>query len=150
MADDVNEGIENALHTIVTTTESSGNMRKELKHATFRTVSTLRQLFVKLIDTYIKNSKVISDLEKLVANTKTELEEVKGRAAKDIVATSRIPTHKAARPIAKGVATSDGGNAKLYSEVLGGNTKHKRFKRTTTSKDNQPAEMDQRHAKIKN
>ena len=51
MVDDVNEGIENTLNIIVTTTGSSGNMKKELKTAIFDTVSTLRKLFVKLIDT---------------------------------------------------------------------------------------------------
>jgi hypothetical protein len=47
MADDVNE-IENALNTIATTTEQSGNMKKELKHTIYETVSKLRKLFVKL------------------------------------------------------------------------------------------------------
>ena len=35
MADDVNEGIENALNVIVSTTGSSGNMKKELKTTIF-------------------------------------------------------------------------------------------------------------------
>jgi ribosomal protein S21 len=46
----VNEEIENALNTIATTTERSGNMKKELKHTIYETVSTLRKLFVKLKD----------------------------------------------------------------------------------------------------
>ena len=48
MADDVSEGIENALKIIVSTAERSGNMKKELKQTIFETVSTLRNLFVKL------------------------------------------------------------------------------------------------------
>ena len=51
MADDVKEGIENALNVIVSTTGSSGNMKKELKTTIFDTVSILRKLFVKLLDT---------------------------------------------------------------------------------------------------
>jgi len=47
MADDVNEGIENALNVIVSTTGSSGNMKKELKTTIFDTVSNLRKLFAK-------------------------------------------------------------------------------------------------------
>jgi len=50
MADDVHEEIENALNTIATTTERSGNMKKELKHTIYETVSTLWKLFVKLKD----------------------------------------------------------------------------------------------------
>ena len=42
MANDVNRGIENALDVIVTTTGSSGNMKKELKTTIFDTVSILR------------------------------------------------------------------------------------------------------------
>jgi len=45
------EGIENALNVIVSTTGSSGNMKKELKITIFDTVSNLRKFFVKLIDT---------------------------------------------------------------------------------------------------
>jgi len=51
LADDVIEGIENALNVIVSTTGSSGNMKKELKITIFDTVSNLRKFFVKLIDT---------------------------------------------------------------------------------------------------
>jgi hypothetical protein len=55
MADDVNEGIENALNVIVSTTESRGNMKKKLKTTIFDTVSILRKLFVKLLDTNESN-----------------------------------------------------------------------------------------------
>ena len=50
MADDVSESIENALNIIVSTAERSGNMIKGLKQTIFETVSTLRNLFVKLKD----------------------------------------------------------------------------------------------------
>jgi len=70
MADDVNEGIENALNVIVSTTGSSRNMKKELKTTIFDTVSNLRKLFAKLIDTIENNTRKIIELEKQVANTK--------------------------------------------------------------------------------
>jgi hypothetical protein len=70
MADDVNEEIENALITIATTTERSGNMKKKLKHTIYETVSTLRKLFVKLKDTCDGKSRMITELETLVASTK--------------------------------------------------------------------------------
>jgi hypothetical protein len=59
MADDVNEGIENALNVIVSTTGSNGNMKKELKTTIFDTVSILRKLFVKLLDTNESNARKI-------------------------------------------------------------------------------------------
>jgi len=47
-ADDAHEEIESALNRIDTTTERSGNMKKELKHTIYETVNILRKLFVKL------------------------------------------------------------------------------------------------------
>jgi hypothetical protein len=141
MADEVNEGIVNALDTIVTTTERSGNMKKELKQTIYENVSTLKKLFIKLIETNNSNTRAICDLEKTVANTKTELDGMKGRATKDVATPSRIPTQEPASQAshtAKGVAPS--GGERLYSEALGGKIKQKSFKITISSKDNQSAE----------
>jgi hypothetical protein len=63
MAEDVNESIENALNVIVSTTGSSGNMKKELKNI-FDSVSNLRKLFAKLIETNENNNRKIKQLEK--------------------------------------------------------------------------------------
>ena len=79
MADDVNEGIENALNVIVSTTGSSGNMKKELKTTIFDTVSILRKLFVKLLDTNESNARKITELERQIANTNGVGGEVTGR-----------------------------------------------------------------------
>jgi len=46
MADDVNDGIENALNVIVSTRGSSGNMNKELKTTIFEAVSNLRKIYL--------------------------------------------------------------------------------------------------------
>jgi hypothetical protein len=78
MADDVNEGIENALNVIVSTTGSSGNMKKELKNTIFDTVSILRKLF-KLLDTNESNARKITELERQAANTNAYRGEVTGR-----------------------------------------------------------------------
>ena len=48
VADDVWEDIAAALNTIMSTTDKSGNMKKELKNTISETVSTLRKLLVKL------------------------------------------------------------------------------------------------------
>jgi hypothetical protein len=63
MDDVVREGIENALNVIVNMTESSRNMKEELKQTIFETVSTLRNPFVKLKDSRDGNSIAISELE---------------------------------------------------------------------------------------
>ena len=44
MADELKQGIDDALNKIVNTTDQSGNMRKDLKKITYETVSTLRTL----------------------------------------------------------------------------------------------------------
>jgi hypothetical protein len=84
MADDVCESIENAFNIIVSTTERSGNVKKELKQTIFETVSTLRKLIVKL--TVSRNSKTsaISELEDLVFKMTAELDACRGRNAEDI------------------------------------------------------------------
>jgi len=82
MADDVREEIENALNMVATTTERSGNMKKELKHTIYQTVSTLRKIFLKLTDYCDGKSRTITELETLVATTKAELEGVRYKTAK--------------------------------------------------------------------
>jgi hypothetical protein len=63
MADEVDEGIENALNLVVLTTERSGNVKKDLKQTIFETVSTLRNLFVKMKNNCEVKSSKISELE---------------------------------------------------------------------------------------
>ena len=84
MADDVEEGIVIALDTIVNTTERSGNMKKELKQTIYETVSTLIKLFIKLVETNHSNTRHITELEEKVANTETELDQLKVRANKTL------------------------------------------------------------------
>jgi hypothetical protein len=74
MADDVCEGIEEALNLVVTTTERSGNMKKKLKQPIYDTVSTLRNLFVKLKNNCDEKSSIISNLEAEVTQAKTVIQ----------------------------------------------------------------------------
>ena len=71
------EGVGNALNVIVSTTRSSSNMKKELKNMIFHTVSTLKKLFLKLIDNNENNNRKITELEQQVANTNAERAEGK-------------------------------------------------------------------------
>jgi len=48
MADDENQRDENAFNTLVSITEKSGNLRKDLKNDILETVSTLRKVFSKM------------------------------------------------------------------------------------------------------
>jgi hypothetical protein len=155
MADDVKEGIENALNVIVSTTGSSENMKKELKTTIFDTVSILRKLFVKLLDTNESNAKKITELERQAANTNAYRGEVTGRTNNY---TAEPSSALADRPVAKTntcrgeavgrtknsiaepsgalasaphgqlvrtVSLPGGGKVRLYSEVVEGKTRPK-------------------------
>jgi len=74
MAQEVAEGIEDALNLIVSTTERSGNMKKELKQTMFETVRTLRNISVKLKNISDVRFSKISELEEQVTKTKAELQ----------------------------------------------------------------------------
>jgi hypothetical protein len=106
MADDVHEDIVNALNMIASATERSGNMKKELKRTIYETVSTLRKLFVKLKDISDGKSRMIIELETLVASTKAELEWVRDKTAKGQVTPSIAPRRELARATGWGVAPS--------------------------------------------
>ena len=138
MADDVSEGIENALNIIGSTEERSGNIKKELKQNIFETVSTLRNLFVKLKDSRDGKPNTIGELEGRVAKMKAELEECRGRNAKVHGSPSLIVNQGPARMIARGVAPSGVREGKLYS--VGSEKKLTKSKLTVKSKENQSSE----------
>jgi hypothetical protein len=123
MADDVNEGVETALNTISSTTERSGNMKKELKNTIHETVSTLRKLFAKLKDMNDSKTRTICELETLVANTKAELYDVRKRTSKGHGSPSLIARRELARTADREVALPGVEQAKLYSEALRGKFK---------------------------
>jgi len=135
MADEVDEGIENALNLVVLPTERSGNMKKDLKRTTFETVSTLRNLFVKLKNNCEVKSSKISELKAEVTKAKTELQRSTDKAVKVQGAPSVTPSQEPAglrvhgapsvtqrqEPAGLGVregAPSGGSERKLYSEAL--------------------------------
>jgi len=94
MADEVDEGIENALNLVVLTTERSGNMKKDLKQAIFETISALRNLFVKLkYNCEVKSSKM-SEVDAEVTKAKTEEQRFTDKDAKVQGAPSVIPSQE--------------------------------------------------------
>jgi len=139
----------------VLTTERSGNMKKDLKQTIFETVSTLRNLFVKLKNNCEVKSSKISELEAEVTKAKTELQRFTDKAFKVQGAPSVIPSQEPAGPRVHGApsvtprqepaglrvregAPSGGSERKLYSEALANKIPKIKFKLTVKSNENLP------------
>jgi hypothetical protein len=73
MADGAREEIEDALQLIVRTAEQSVKMKKELKQTILDTVSTLRDLIVKLHVSSVSKTDEISKLVEKVDELKADL-----------------------------------------------------------------------------
>jgi DNA anti-recombination protein RmuC len=120
MADDVCQGIDNALNLVVNKVERSGNMKKELKQTIFETVSSLRNLFSKLKDSRDRTLHTIDDLEGQAAAVKVELEACRNANTKVLGAPSLSASQEPDRKSARGLAPPpDGSEGKLYSQALG-------------------------------
>jgi hypothetical protein len=133
-------------------------------------VSILRKLFVKLLDANESNARKITELERQAANTNAYRGEVTGRtnnctaepssalAERQVANTnafrgeavgrtnnnkvepSGAPTRAPYHQLERTVSPPGGGKVMLYSEVVEGRTRPKRYKLTVTSKDNQTAD----------
>ena len=136
----MSEVTENALNLIVTTSDRSGNMKKDLKQTIFDTVSTLRELYLQQKSSRDSKSQTISELERRVASMKAELEAFRGAMVKVHREKSSSSTQEPARAADMAVAPPGGGGRKLFSEVLANGGKTKKFKITVTSTDNQTSE----------
>jgi hypothetical protein len=156
MADSVGEEIEDALQLLVSTAEQSTKMKKELKQTILDTVSTLRNLIVKLQVSRECKADEISKLEKQVVELKSELNVSRQRAAKVLGTPSSEEKHELAGQSARSVAPQCGRDGKLsesdklngktvvpsgvtkllYSEALGSGKANKLFHLTVKSKGN--------------
>ena len=83
MADEEGDAIENALNTVVITLEKSVKMKKELKLTILDTVSTLRNLFVKLKTNSETKTSKIRELEAEVTKVKADLRRAAGETEKE-------------------------------------------------------------------
>jgi len=90
-------------------------MKKELKHTIYETVSTLRKLFVKLKDTCDGKSRMITELEALVASTKAELEGVRDKTAKVHAIPPSVPRRELPGATGWRVAPSGAVQPKLHT-----------------------------------
>ena len=153
MAEELEEGIENALNLVVLTTDRSGNMKKELKQTIYETVRTLRNLFVKLKNNCDVKSSKICELQFEVSKVKTELQRVKrdkaekGHGEPSVIASqgpagsrlhgapSVISRQEPAGQRALEGSQSGGSGRKLYSEGLANRTYTKKYKLTVKSNE---------------
>ena len=151
MAEDEEDGVENALNLVVCTVEQSSNMRKTLKQTIFETVSTLRTLFTKLKDSGNRKSSKIKELTKQVDEMETELKLCRKKLAKEQLAPSigegtdhenkdekrQCTPSTATRPEpfvqpTRYVAQPNVNNRKNYAEAVRG-TQNKAYKLTVKS-----------------
>ena len=149
MADEEQQEIENALNMIASSTEQSTKM-KELKQTIYNTVSTLRKLFVKLKEVSDSKTRMITELQTLVATTKAELAVARDSTARALATPSIAHVRELARTAGRVGAPSDAEAAmqhkagtdhgKLYSEALRGKVKHTHHKLTVSSKESKSAD----------
>jgi len=120
--------------------QEAAETKKELKNIIFHTVSNLRKLFAKLVDTNENNNSKITELEKNAANTK-ELRGVGKREENNhIVEPSSAKQRNTHCQTKSKVYSPIGRTVKLYSEAVVGKITQKVYKLTVTSRDNQTAE----------
>ena len=138
MADKANLQLESALSTLLSITEKSGNLRKELKRDIVDSVSTLRNIFVNMKNSAGEKMAKISVLESEVKKAKAELHE-----RRVVNLSAREPPYRGGSGItpAAGVkqVLPSSGAKKLYSEVTSESIE-KRYKIMVISKSDQPPE----------
>ena len=73
MGDDENQHVEDSFSTLVSITEKSGNLRKDLKNDILESVSTLRQVFSKMKTQLESKSEENKELSKEVMKVMEEM-----------------------------------------------------------------------------
>ena len=146
MADEEEQEIENALNTIASSKEQSTKMKKELKQTIYDTLNTLRKLFMKLKEVSDSKTRMIAELQTLVATTKAQLAGARDSTAMALA----TPSIAHVRELARSGAPSDAKAAKqlkagtehgkLYSEALRGKVKHTHHIFTVSSNESKSAD----------
>ena len=139
MSDEAALQLENALNNLLSITEKSGNLRKDLKRVIVDSVSTLRTTFVNMKNNAEQHMAKINLLECEVKKAKTELGE---RQFVDATARDPLSIEGAGKtPFTSGrhVLPSYGGARKSYAEITRANI-DKRYKLMVKSKPNQPTD----------
>jgi len=134
MADDVNQCVEDTFKILVSITEKSGNLRKDLKKDSLESVSTLRREFSQSI---LQLENVNEEHKKLREEVKNATEEMARRRDSQSVrqvAPSLDHLQQYPQSRARQVLPSEGGRRKLYSEMVK-NEENKRYRITLKAKD---------------
>ena len=138
MVNDTETEIKCALDKIVETTQTSGNMKKELKRTIYETVSTLRSLFANLNKSIeeksVKNAQIENELSKMKAQLDTYSCSNQTRYT---APSTELSSSSRGRP--GEVLSHNRGIQKSYSEVLVGKSE-KLFKMILKSKQNESSE----------
>ena len=134
MAAEEKQRVYDALETLVSITEKSGNLRKDLKNNIHVSVSTLRKVF----------SHLINEINNVKEEYNSYREEVKN-ATKDVagghsqttrqVTQSSDHTQQSQSTGARQIMTSGGGRRKLFSEIVKNQDNNKRYRITLESKE---------------
>ena len=140
MADDVSLQIENALNSIINSTDKSGNLKKELKQEIYTTVSSLRKLVSslrsELLDTKQENKKLCTEVKQL----KDTLDKERSTTTARQLATSVNDNVALANSWSTTPATPIGGKKKLLYSEIAGRKNEERHKLTLKPKQHQTTE----------
>jgi len=138
MAEDTEDGVEGAFKCLVSITERSGNLRKDLKKEILEAVSNLRHYFTQLQTNLECKKETNKVLESEVKACKEEIDRLRNWASSSSgqVAPSRDRERKETTTACQ-VPAPAGGAGKLYADVLRSEArKEKRYRLTVTTKTN--------------
>ena len=135
MADEENQRAESVFKELVSITEKSGNLRKDLRNDILESVSILWKVYSNLKTQLDITSDENKKLKVEVKKVKEEIVEMLERQTARQVAPSLDCMQQTSRRDVRQLSPSAGRNRKLFSEVLRGEGE-KRYKITLKAKDN--------------
>jgi len=132
----------------VTTTDQSGNLRKDLKKTIFETVSNLRNLFTELKGIIDEKTRQIMHNESEIKEVKVELAACRREVAKAHAGTSTVRVQEPPGPDSRQVLPPHDRAPKLYSRIVKESTE-KKHRLSLRSKTNQPSDVIEKILKSK-
>jgi len=134
MADEDDQRVEDAFETLVSITEKSGNLRKDLRTDILETVSVLRKVFSQLKSELKNTNEECKKLQKEVSNAKES--KARGGDSRSVrqVAPSLGHTQQSPSGGARQVLPPAGGRRKLYADAVK-NEGTRRYRVTLKAKD---------------
>ena len=141
MADDVDQHVEDALNTLVSITEKSGNLRKDLRNDILESVCALRKAFSK-IKTHLENkNEENKKLNEEVRITTQNLARMRDSRPAGQVTPSLDHTLQTPRSGERQVPASERGRRKLFADVLKGESSRRYTLSLKAKSNNQTVEQ---------